>query len=359
MVEGLPAARCCGWRSLSGRAGAGRRAAAGARDAGGRCWSRGAGLGAAVLGPGSRSSASPGRWPELARASPAGWSLGAVRLPYAGADPWPALVSARRRAAARRCRAAGLLAGARGARLPVPGARRAARARGHAGGLDRRHPAAGARRGARRADRRLPVARAVAAAAGGRRGRAARLAVAGSLPLAAVADRGEPWFDYRAFAEGLGPHEPIRFGWNQALRADHWPRNGTEVLRVASDEPRYWKVANLEEFDGSGWNEATPHRGGDAPRPRCSRTGATAGLDDELEVSIRRLRTRDVPARARSGGRRSTRPLRASGVPGRYGRDRAAARRLLHGRGPRSRGRRPRAGQADEGLRGERADDLR
>ena len=37
------------------------------------------------------------------------------------------------------------------------------------------------------------------------------LALAGALPLAAVADRGEPWFDYRSFAESLGPDDPVRF----------------------------------------------------------------------------------------------------------------------------------------------------
>ena len=33
------------------------------------------------------------------------------------------------------------------------------------------------------------------------------LALAGALPLASAADRGEPWFDYQAFAEGLGPKD--------------------------------------------------------------------------------------------------------------------------------------------------------
>ena len=47
------------------------------------------------------------------------------------------------------------------------------------------------------------------------------VALAGALPLAAVADRGEPWFDYRSFAEGLGPDDPVHFSWSQTLRADH------------------------------------------------------------------------------------------------------------------------------------------
>ena len=35
------------------------------------------------------------------------------------------------------------------------------------------------------------------------------LALAGALPLASAADGEEPWFDYKSFAEGLGPDEPL------------------------------------------------------------------------------------------------------------------------------------------------------
>ena len=51
------------------------------------------------------------------------------------------------------------------------------------------------------------------------------LALAGALPLAAAADRGEPWFDYQAFAEGLGPEgpRPLRLG-PRRLRADRLER---------------------------------------------------------------------------------------------------------------------------------------
>ena len=79
------------------------------------------------------------------------------------------------------------------------------------------------------------------------------VALAGALPLAAVADRGEPWFDYRAFAEGLGPDDPVRFNWNHSYGPITWPRDGNEVMRVKTDEPHYWKLANLSRFDGTVW----------------------------------------------------------------------------------------------------------
>ena len=72
------------------------------------------------------------------------------------------------------------------------------------------------------------------------------VALAGALPLAAVADRGEPWFDYKSFAEGLGPDDPVRFSWAQQYGPIDWPRDGNEVMRVKSDEPHYWKAANLD-----------------------------------------------------------------------------------------------------------------
>ena len=61
------------------------------------------------------------------------------------------------------------------------------------------------------------------------------VALAGALPLAAVADRGEPWFDYKSFAENLGPDDPVRFSWAQQYGPIDWPRDGNEVLRVKSD----------------------------------------------------------------------------------------------------------------------------
>ena len=60
------------------------------------------------------------------------------------------------------------------------------------------------------------------------------VALLGALPIAAAADRGEPWFDYRAFAESLGPDDPVRFSWTQSYGPITWPRDGNEVMRVVS-----------------------------------------------------------------------------------------------------------------------------
>ncbi len=146
------------------------------------------------------------------------------------------------------------------------------------------------------------------------------VALAGALPLAAVADRGEPWFDYKSFAEGIGPDDPVRFSWNQDYGPIDWPRDGNEVMRVASDEPHYWKAANLSTFDGTGWNEQTPERGGDDFEEELREDWRNKpGWQDRIEVSIRRMRTLDVPGPGTIMEiDNATRPLRPSGVPGRW-----------------------------------------
>ena len=123
------------------------------------------------------------------------------------------------------------------------------------------------------------------------------IALAGALPLAAMADRGEPWFDYRSFAESLGPDDPVRFSWTQSYGPIDWPRDGNEVMRVTSAEPLYWKARNLDVFDGTLDGRAEPRR-----RPRG---------DEPFEADVptdwataRRGRARSRSASAACGRRR-------------------------------------------------------
>ncbi len=144
------------------------------------------------------------------------------------------------------------------------------------------------------------------------------VALAGALPLAAVADRGEPWFDYKAFAEGLGPDDPVRFSWSQDYGPIDWPRDGNEVMRVTSDEPHYWKAAELAVFDGTGWTAAPPD-GGEAEDELREDWRNKPGWLDRIEVSVRRMRMLEVPAPGTiMEVEDATRPVRPSGVPGRW-----------------------------------------
>jgi transglutaminase-like putative cysteine protease len=156
------------------------------------------------------------------------------------------------------------------------------------------------------------------------------VALAGALPLAAVADRGEPWFDYKSFAEGLGPDDPVRFSWAQQYGPIDWPRDGNEVMRVKSDEPHYWKAANLERFDGTAFVDAGPlQSGGDDPESELRDDWRnTPGQIDDVDVSIRRMRSRDViaPGTIMKISDESE-PMSPSGEPGRWTTDGVELRR--------------------------------
>ena len=123
-------------------------------------------------------------------------------------------------------------------------------------------------------------------------------ALVGALPLAALADRGEPWFDYRAFAENLGPDDPVHFSWSQTYGPITWPRDGNEVMRVSSSQPLYWKARDLDVFDGRSWQvrtDATPRDDPLAPtwQPDVAAT-AHPEWTNSISVDIRRMQTTDV-----------------------------------------------------------------
>jgi protein-glutamine gamma-glutamyltransferase len=75
-----------------------------------------------------------------------------------------------------------------------------------------------------------------------------------SLPLAAALE-GRPWLDYRDWK--LAAREDLdSFQW------DHFygplaPREGTPLLEVRSDAPRYWRAAVLDSFDGYRWERSS------------------------------------------------------------------------------------------------------
>ncbi|MBE2318545.1 transglutaminase domain-containing protein [Solirubrobacter sp. CPCC 204708] len=125
------------------------------------------------------------------------------------------------------------------------------------------------------------------------------LALVGALPVAATADRGQPWFDYRAFAESLGPADPVRFSWAQSYGPITWPREGTEVMRIVSGDPLYWKARNLDTFNGDAWQVREDVQDtaffdepweADVPEEWDDRPAWSS----EIEVSVKRVQTTDV-----------------------------------------------------------------
>jgi transglutaminase-like putative cysteine protease len=226
----------------------------------------------------------PRHWDELASGLAGGMqALGTVRLPYVSADPWPRIVL--ELMGAELLIAAGLLtfwpriAPATGVRTPlaVP---------------DRGYPfiVVGVL---------ILVVASPVVSLGGTGSLMLGLALAALSVCFLWLERLPLRPGYRAFAESLGPDDPVRFSWRQSYGPMDWPRNGNEVMRVTSREPLYWKARNLDVFDKWGWTvrtdrpEIPPGKYAwevDVPEDWENRPQWTS----EVEFSIRRVRTADV-----------------------------------------------------------------
>ena len=158
------------------------------------------------------------------------------------------------------------------------------------------------------------------------------LALAGALPLAAAADRGEPWFDYQAFAEGLAPKDPVRFSWEHgdygpvtwsAVRAPRW-------CACKAARPAYWKVRTLDDFDGRGWDSGGFDRESDDPFLDLPPQWETQSrFEDTIEVSVQRMRGTDVlGAGTTLDVTDATRPVTRGVAPGQW----HVGERAAHGR---------------------------
>ncbi|HEX8105848.1 MAG TPA: transglutaminaseTgpA domain-containing protein, partial [Solirubrobacteraceae bacterium] len=237
----------------------------------------------------------PRRWDELSAGIGQGLdALATVRLPYQAADPWPALVMAA--GGALLCVLAAAVA-----MWPRPGGRGypfcalavlltlAATPVVAIGGPQKIFVGVGlaALMACFLWLERLPLRPGFGVAA------LLGIALAGALPVAGAADREEPWFDYRTFAEGLGPEHPARFNWQHSYAPITWPRDRREVLRIKSDTPEYWKAETLDDFGGDAWGERPAVDSSQALETDLPSVQRPAWLR-EFSVAVRRLRSADV-----------------------------------------------------------------
>jgi transglutaminase-like putative cysteine protease len=72
-----------------------------------------------------------------------------------------------------------------------------------------------------------------------------------ALPVATALDGERPWVDYRSWS--FGDDAGIAFDWTHGYGPLDWPRQGTTLLSVRSDDPHYWKAETLDSFDGVRW----------------------------------------------------------------------------------------------------------
>jgi transglutaminase-like putative cysteine protease len=127
------------------------------------------------------------------------------------------------------------------------------------------------------------------------RGREAAVAAAvvlavgvGALPVAAKLDSDTALVDYRSW-QFFGGGKDITFNFNHSYGPLDWPRKGTTLLDVESEEPLYWKVETLDAFDGLRWLRSDANErsepGGELPAEPDAR------WDETFRVTVRSLRT--------------------------------------------------------------------
>jgi protein-glutamine gamma-glutamyltransferase len=140
-----------------------------------------------------------------------------------------------------------------------------------------------------------------------------------AVPLGAAADREEPWFDYKAFAERLSGGAPITFDWNHEYGPIDWGREGAELFRVRSERPHYWKVETLNDFDGRLWTDDVRRDLGEDPEDDLPASGRREEWETTFDVSISRLETEQlVGAGTTLEITGETQPVEEAVVPGQW-----------------------------------------
>jgi transglutaminase-like putative cysteine protease len=114
-------------------------------------------------------------------------------------------------------------------------------------------------------------------------------AVLGSALLAPSLDSQKPWVDYEAIAESLQAGKTTSFTWNHSYAPLTWPRDGLELARVRDRGDLYLKTANLEDFDGRDWRQATNVLG---DRDDTEISQRHPGWTQVIHVEIKGLRSR-------------------------------------------------------------------
>ena len=187
------------------------------------------------------------------------------------------------------------------------------------------------------------------------------VAVAGAAPARRRRRRRQPVVRLPRVGGGVrARRRRSRFDWGHSYGPLDWPREGSEVLRVDARRPSYWKVENLDEFDGAVWRTSGSRRcGDDAEDDLAEDYLQRPQWTEKLRVTVRRLEGREVVTRRHRAARRGLQPpgARGRGAGILRGLRRLHQRRLLHGdrarpaavAGPARGGRRPGARAATRG----------
>ncbi len=119
-----------------------------------------------------------------------------------------------------------------------------------------------------------------------------------ALAAAPALDSDRPWFDYEAFAARGGDDGTTSFKWEHDYGALIWPREGREMLEVASPRRTYWKAETLDRFTSGHWSRD--------PTAGAPLGGQNVGVDADnrarwsydIAVSVRGLESDTMPLAA-------------------------------------------------------------
>jgi protein-glutamine gamma-glutamyltransferase len=73
-----------------------------------------------------------------------------------------------------------------------------------------------------------------------------------AVPAAAALDGDEPWVNYESWTWGPLDNS-VSYEWNHRYGPLDWPRDGTTLFEVESEQPHYWRATVLDSFDGTSW----------------------------------------------------------------------------------------------------------
>jgi transglutaminase-like putative cysteine protease len=106
----------------------------------------------------------------------------------------------------------------------------------------------------------------------------ASAAVAALVALPIAARLGDSaWWDWKNW-NLFARERTVRFDWDHSYGPLDWPQRGTSLLTVHSGQSHYWKVTNLDRFDGFKWERARP----DDPLAAAEREARHAPLGANL-----------------------------------------------------------------------------
>jgi transglutaminase-like putative cysteine protease len=100
-----------------------------------------------------------------------------------------------------------------------------------------------------------------------------------------------PWINYESLANRLTPQALETFNWSQTYGPLDWPHRGQTVLEVRAQRPEYWKVEDLDVFDGHAWTQGIVPGQEDTPAPDAR---WRAAWSQTIQVTLRQMKSTDV-----------------------------------------------------------------